>query len=618
MHSLHKNENIMKNIEKAWEQRYLETDKAIDIAKDFVKKEQDNEIKIFARLVIAYCKFLKTEYDNLFQEVTEIFEFYKSENTNHKGFIISQYLLARIYDHIGDYENAVKYATDAVESAEKIEEEEELSNACVSLGMVYNRINEYEKALELFKRGYELRLKGEQFHAAASSLNLIARTYSLLKKSYEAVKYYTESLDLREKINDTKGIPWTYMGIASLYENEKQYNEAVNNYTKALKLNKDNFDQQCDLQSHHGLGRVYLKIQKFDKSYEHLKSAKQIGDKINSKPLLYPILSSLSKYYEAKDDYKKSLEYFRQYHDLKEEVINLESLNRINNIRIEYDIRQSKQEAEIFKLRNVELKEAYKNIEEKNKDLLDSIKYAYRIQNAISPPQNLVDELIPDSFILYKPKDVVSGDFYFVSKFHDRAIFAAVDCTGHGVPGALMSVIGYNWLVQGVREGEIDTPGKLLSYLDEGVNETLRQTADESGVKDSMDLAVCTIDYKTNTVMYAGAYNPLYYVHKGELHEIKSDKLPIGVNEDGVVDIYTDHTIKLDKGDTVYIFSDGYADQFGGPKGKKFMYKQLREVILSVQDRPMAEQCEILDEILVNWQGDEEQVDDILVIGVKI
>jgi serine phosphatase RsbU (regulator of sigma subunit) len=270
------------------------------------------------------------------------------------------------------------------------------------------------------------------------------------------------------------------------------------------------------------------------------------------------------------------------------------------------------------KLHHFEMTLANEEIKGKSKDILDSIRYAYRIQTAIAPPMYIVERLLPKQFILYLPKDVVSGDFYYVSEFHDKVLFAAVDCTGHGVPGALMSVIGFNALVQAVRDPEIDTPAKVLSFLDKSVNDILRQTHDESGVKDSMDLAVCSVDYKTNEFMYAGAFNPLYYVHKGELFEIKADKLPIGVNIDGVVDVFTDHKIPLVPGDAVYIFSDGYADQFGGPLNKKFKYNQLKDVILSVQDKTMPEQRDILEKTIRDWQGEEEQVDDILVMGVQV
>lgn len=307
----------------------------------------------------------------------------------------------------------------------------------------------------------------------------------------------------------------------------------------------------------------------------------QIAEKRKDEKAMLLCLKSLSDLYAEKKDYRQALEFYKRMHEL-------------------------------------ELAIANKEIAGKTKDIMDSIRYAYRIQTAISPPEYLVNNLLPDHFILYKPKDVVSGDFYFVSEFKEKILFAAVDCTGHGVPGALMSVIGFNGLIQATSNKKVKTPAQVLSYLDEYVNDVLRQTHDESGVKDSMDLAVCSIDFEKNILMYAGAYNPLYYVHKNELHEIKADKLPIGVNVDGVTDIYTDHEIQLDDGDTAYIFSDGYADQFGGPRNKKFKYRQLKELILANQDKSMKEQGMILDRTLVEWQADEEQIDDILVMGVRI
>jgi phosphoserine phosphatase RsbU/P len=264
------------------------------------------------------------------------------------------------------------------------------------------------------------------------------------------------------------------------------------------------------------------------------------------------------------------------------------------------------------------LSEQKSHIEYIHKELTDSIHYARRIQTAIMPPSYYIQNIVKDHFILYKPKDVISGDFYFFDKVDNKLIFGAIDCTGHGVPGAMMSVIGYNWIVQAVREKVIISPDKILSFLDAGVNNTLRQTAGESGVKDSMDLAICTLDFATSEVQYSGAYNSMYYTQNNQIIEVKADKKPIGVNEDGVTDTFTNNVVKLAPGDMVYLFSDGYPDQFGGPKGKKFKYKQLTEVLLNIHKEPVDVQRTILDKTLTDWQGDLEQVDDILVIGVRI
>jgi serine phosphatase RsbU (regulator of sigma subunit) len=252
------------------------------------------------------------------------------------------------------------------------------------------------------------------------------------------------------------------------------------------------------------------------------------------------------------------------------------------------------------------------------KDLDDSITYAERIQTAIMPPKNYIDRVLPENFILYLPRDVVSGDFYFVEELNDEVVFAAVDCTGHGIPGALISMIGFNYLHLAVADKGITQPSKILQYLDVGVNERLRQTANESGVKDGMELGLCTLNRKTNVLQYAGAYNPMYIISDNEISIIKPDKLEIGVNPDGVADDYTNHTLQLKKGDSVYLLSDGFPDQFGGPKGKKFMYKQLRDVLVELNDLTMPEQKKRLLTIFHNWKGSEEQVDDVLIMGVRV
>lgn len=266
-----------------------------------------------------------------------------------------------------------------------------------------------------------------------------------------------------------------------------------------------------------------------------------------------------------------------------------------------------------------ELEEQKHEIEELLTEVTDSIHYAKRIQNAILPGDALCKRLIPQSFILFKPKDIVSGDFYWVNEKDNKAIFAAIDCTGHGVPGALMTIVGYNSLNQSLLQAKEANPAEILDGLNQGVINTFTQENGEAEVKDGMDAAMCVVDVEKRTVQYAGAFNPLYIIKNGsdEVEQIKGNKFPIG-NFVGEEQKFTNHELQLEKGDTVYVFSDGYADQFGGPKGKKFRYKNFRELLLSIQDKEMEEQRQILDTTIEDWKGNLEQIDDILVIGIRV
>jgi len=259
-------------------------------------------------------------------------------------------------------------------------------------------------------------------------------------------------------------------------------------------------------------------------------------------------------------------------------------------------------------------------IEIKNKHIMDSIHYAKRIQNAILPPESYVKKLLPNSFILYRPKDIVSGDFYWMTKKNNLVIYAAVDCTGHGVPGAFMSIVGHNQLNYAVDVKKARNANTILDYLNEGVVETLREKGKEgkTTVKDGMDLALCIIDYKNMKLQFAGANNPLCLIRNNEIIQIKGNRLAIGGGFDDELPKFTNHEIDLQKGDVIYTFSDGYPDQFGGHDGRKFMVKKFRELLLKIHSNPIEDQEKILNDILDEWRGKEEQVDDILVIGVKI
>lgn len=273
-------------------------------------------------------------------------------------------------------------------------------------------------------------------------------------------------------------------------------------------------------------------------------------------------------------------------------------------------------------------------IAEKNKDITDSINYAKRIQEAILPTDEEMKEVFDDCFVYYRPKDIVSGDLYWASTVTTTpvngvgkkvSLVAALDCTGHGVPGAFMSIVGHTILEQTLTDPSVNNPGQALDYLSKGVIRTLKQKAgDDFSIKDGMDISMCAVDLKERKLEFAGANNPLYLVRKGELMQISGDKQPIGAY---ITDQrpFTSHTVQLEKGDCVYIFTDGLADQFGGPKGKKFKYKQLQQLLIDNHNLSMQQQRGAFEKAIMDWMNypsDEgkgyEQTDDMLLIGFRV
>jgi len=251
-------------------------------------------------------------------------------------------------------------------------------------------------------------------------------------------------------------------------------------------------------------------------------------------------------------------------------------------------------------------------LEKRNKEITDSIIYAKHIQNAILPPNDLIKEHLPHSFVLYKPKDIVAGDFYWMESKGDSVFIAAADCTGHGVPGALVSVTCNSSLNRSIREFGLTKPGEILDKAREIILQEFEKSEEE--INDGMDIAMCQL--KGNTLYYAGANNPLWIIRNGEIIEIKADKQPIGKHRGNKP--FTTHAIELEKGDSFYIFSDGYSDQFGGKKGKKYKTVNFRKFLLTIQKYTMNEQRELLNLEFENWKETLEQIDDVCVIGVRI
>jgi ligand-binding sensor domain-containing protein/serine phosphatase RsbU (regulator of sigma subunit) len=254
----------------------------------------------------------------------------------------------------------------------------------------------------------------------------------------------------------------------------------------------------------------------------------------------------------------------------------------------------------------------------KNKSITDSINYARRIQNAMLPPIKLLKSYFPQSFLLYLPKDIVSGDFYWINKLYNKIFIAAVDCTGHGVPGAFMSIIGFELFRKITNIEGLSRPSDILNKLNEDFHEIFRDV-ENVVLRDGMDVAFCAIDINDMILEFSGAFNPLYLIRDNKITEIKGDRFAIGIDETNFKDqTFKNHMIPLQEGDLIYIFSDGYADQFGGPEGKKFKYRRFRHLLLNIHQIPMEDQQNILETSLREWKGEHEQVDDVMVMGIKV
>lgn len=279
-----------------------------------------------------------------------------------------------------------------------------------------------------------------------------------------------------------------------------------------------------------------------------------------------------------------------------------------------YNFRKTEKDNIIIAKQKEELNLQKIIIEEKQKEILDSIEYALRIQTAILPPQKIVRQYLENSFILYKPKDIVAGDFYWMETLNDLVLFAACDCTGHGVPGAMVSVVCHNALNRAVREFGLIQPASILDKTAEIVLENFSKSDEE--IHDGMDISICAFNIKTKTLEWAGANNSLLLINNDQLTETKADKQCIGYNDN--VRPFTNHQFKLQPDTSIYLFTDGFADQFGGQPERKLTKNRFRELLLSMHHLPMQQQAKELDEFITNYKKETEQTDDILVIGVRV
>ncbi len=553
--------------------------------------------------------------------------------------------------YLDDYSNAMNYYLKEQKLSDSIGYINGIADAYNGKGEIHEEQGDYKAAMDEEDSSLELYSKIVNTKGIASAENDIGNIYFDRGDDSLAFRDILYSLNLYEREGDTIQMESPLITLGEISEKEGKYSEALSYFLRARKYQEENGDRDGLSTSLNDIATIYLKMKKYGEALNYANNSLIYAYFVNSKDDIMKTKKTLADIYLQLGNAPKAIEYYKDYYNIHDSIYGPDNIKKTTNIERNYEFRvkQALEKAEQDKKDALEkAEEKRKNIviiatvlclllamifgvilfnrfkitqkqkstiSEKNKEITDSINYAKKIQDAMLPSILLIKSNLPQSFVLFKPKDIVSGDFYFFNKVKNTIFFAAADCTGHGVPGGFMSMLCSEKLHDAVSQSQqIDI---ILQLVNRNIKTTLHQSHLDNSTKDGMDIALCAIEDKN--ISYAGANRPLWIIRKNaqEVEEIKPTKKAIGgYTEDEQT--FELHKVELNQGDTFYMFSDGYADQFGGEKEKKLTTKKLREKLISIQNMSMSEQQRELDISIESWKGAIEQTDDILVIGARV
>ncbi len=637
----------------------------------------------------------------------EALEFYQkslkiAQEINYKTGIANACCnIGNIYNYQCNTAEAITQYFAALKIYEEIKDEKNIATQYNNIGGLYIRLKNYEEALKNLNLSLQKREKlGRSSDISESYIN-IGNVYNLKGNIIDALKNYYEALSISEKINDKQSIAIVYGNIAKINEQEHDYPLAIKNLLNSLKIKEEISDKLGMANSNVAIGSVYDGMNDYKNAISYETKGLLLAKELGAYDLMKEAYKNLAVISANHKDYKSAYENHVLFKKTNDTLFNFENANKITQLKMQADYdkkdavakEEQKKKDEVtktqieqqafqrnafvagFALMMVLAGVSYRNfrrkrkdnliitkqketveqqketvekqkqlVEQKNKEITQSIEYALRIQSAILPSGRFVKQHLKNSFILYKPKDIVAGDFYWMETVqladetmklntdegqlqaaNQIILFAACDCTGHGVPGAMVSVLCHNALNRAVREFGLTQPAAILDKTAEIIIDNFSKS--EEDIKDGMDISLCSLTLlpsvkgsnqpATYALQWAGANNPLLLLQNGELKETKADKQPIGMNENSKP--FTNHTFTVHAGETIYLFTDGFSDQFGGETGeKKLTKKRFKDLILSIRDKTMHEQGIALDTFITGYRKDVEQIDDILVMGVRL
>jgi serine phosphatase RsbU (regulator of sigma subunit)/Flp pilus assembly protein TadD len=553
----------------------------------------------------------------------KIFE--QEKDTNKQGIILGN--IGNIYYELEQNKEALIYFNKSLACARKVGNKTTIANVLVNIGGLKFEENDLASALFYFLEAKTIMEENNLKYNLAVVYNNIGKIYAAKNQEGKAIEYYEKSLKNRIELQDEFGIGLSNLNLGELYKNQGNYSKAI----ESLLISADIFKRTNALlqlkQTYGYLAETYKLKNDLSSALNYYEKYSQYKDSVYTKDASDKLVEMNTKYEtEAKEKEnelllaknKLSNETIKQQRTFSYFIITALILSAGLAFFIFRGLKQQRLANAIISEQKQEVEIKNHVIEEKQKEIIDSITYAKRIQQALLASKQMLDSSLSNYFALYKPKDIVSGDFYWATNHQGRFYLAVCDSTGHGVPGAFMSLLNIGFLSEAIKEKNISKPNEIFNY----VRERLIETMSLEGQKDGFDgIIICFDIEKTQkqeelTIEYAAAHNAPLLISNHEIIELEKDKMPVGYGERK--DKFKLSSITLKKDDILYLYTDGFADQFGGPKGKKYKYKKLQELLLQNHQLSMTLQKESLNNELENWKGNLEQVDDVLVFGIKI
>ena len=531
-------------------------------------------------------------------------------------------LLARCYQANGNYHKALQVCLEALPWFESQEDYAWAAKCLNTLGAAYNFMGEFENRLQTNLTCLSYRRKGGDEPGEISTLSNIGDSYNALGNHDKALEYFNLCLQFSAITDRTRTIVVHNIGETEYFMGH--YEIAQEKFAEAVELARKTSYYIIEEVAFVFLAKIHLHNANYNTAIDCLNSAEQIAREKNYLTEIPPMLEMRAQIAEKQGEFQKALEYYKEFISLNDEIRKKNDTRAMQDMQFAYRVEKLQEENRQHKEKNREIRQAYlkiaqqhRVIEEKNRSITDSINYAFKIQSALLPSPWRFKAAFEENFVFNEPRDIVSGDFWWLHETDTHITLAFADCTGHGVPGALMSIVGIDCLNLVIADPRATDPGAILTLLDQKIASALNMGSGATNSSDGMDIVLLQVDKKARAISLASANRPVFHISEGVLSEIKPDKMPIGEFYDDQKK-FTTKVVPAKKGDLLYFFTDGYPDQFGGERGKKLKLKGFRSFIESISEKPLTEQQVKVAEFFHSWKGKHEQVDDVLVGAIRL